>query len=99
MNKILVDTIIYNPCIAVLKIDKENKTVDVFVRNKNEVITTNLITSKANNKENYFRIGKRTFWIKSLFNFNKMNDKDINKQNLKWEIYDNYLDTKKGMVK
>lgn len=88
MNKILVDTMLYNPSIAVLKIDKENKVVDVFVRKQNKVITAKLITSKANSKETYFRIGNRTFWIDYLFEFNNMNDNDPNKKALQWELYD-----------
>ena len=88
MSKILVDTMLYNPNVAVLKINEENKTVDVFVRKQNKVITAKLITSKGNKEETYFRIGKRTFWTNFLYSFNNMNDNDPNKKELQWELYD-----------
>ena len=66
--KILVDTVLYNPAIEVVEINKVEKfvkVVDLF--NDNEIRKLKLIQSKQDSYKYYFKMGRRTFWLHNLF--------------------------------
>lgn len=74
--KILVDTVLYNPAIEVVEINKVEKfvkVVDLF--NDNEIRKLKLIQSKQDSYKYYFKMGRRTFWLHNLFDNAKRGDK------------------------
>lgn len=74
--KILVDTVLYNPAIEVVEINKVEKfvkVVDLF--NDNEIKKLELIQSKQDSYKYYFRMGRRTFWLHNLFDNAERGDK------------------------
>lgn len=74
--KILVDTILYNPAIEVVEINKVEKfvkVVDLF--NDNEIKKLELIQSKQDSYKYYFKMGRRTFWLHNLFDNAERGDK------------------------
>lgn len=74
--KILVDTVLYNPAIEVVEINKVEKfvkVVDLF--NNNEIKKLELIQSKQDSYKYYFKMGRRTFWLHTLFDNAERGDK------------------------
>lgn len=74
--KILVDTVLYNPSIEVVEINKVEKfvkVVDLF--NDNEIKKLDLIQSKQDSYKYYFKMGRRTFWLHNLFDNAERGDK------------------------
>lgn len=74
--KILVDTVLYNPAIEVVEINKVEKfvkVVDLF--NDNEIKKLDLIQSKQDSYKYYFKMGRRTFWLHNLFDNAERGDK------------------------
>lgn len=74
--KILVDTVLYNPAIEVVEINKVEKfvkVVDLF--NNNEIKKLELIQSKQDSYKYYFKMGRRTFWLHNLFDNAERGDK------------------------
>ncbi len=74
--KILVDTVLYNPAIEVVEINKVEKfvkVVDLF--NDNEIRKLKLIQSKQDSYKYYFKMGRRTFWLHNLFDNAERGDK------------------------
>lgn len=74
--KILIDTVLYNPSIEVVevnKVEKFVKVVDLF--NDNEIKKLELIQSKQDSYKYYFRMGRRTFWLHNLFDNAERGDK------------------------
>lgn len=74
--EILVDTVLYNPSIEVVEINKVEKfvkVVDLF--NDNEIKKLELIQSKQDSYKYYFRMGRRTFWLHNLFDNAERGDK------------------------
>lgn len=74
--KILVDTVLYNPAIEVVEINKVEKfvkVVDLF--NDNEIKKLELIQSKQDSYKYYFKMGRRTFWLHNLFDNAERGDK------------------------
>lgn len=74
--KILIDTVLYNPSIEVVevnKVEKFVKVVDLF--NDNEIKKLELIQSKQDSYKYYFRMGLRTFWLHNLFDNAERGDK------------------------
>lgn len=73
---ILVDTVLYNPAIEVVEINKVEKfvkVVDLF--NDNEIKKLKLIQSKQDSYKYYFKMGRRTFWLHNLFDNAERGDK------------------------
>lgn len=88
--KILVDTVLYNPAIEVVEINKvENfvKVVDLF--NDNEIKKLDLIQSKQDSYKYYFKMGRRTFWLHNLFDNAERGDK----RKSVWEEMQNFNKT------
>lgn len=74
--EILVDTVLYNPSIEVVEINKVEKfvkVVDLF--NDNEIRKLKLIQSKQDSYKYYFKMGRRTFWLHNLFDNAERGDK------------------------
>lgn len=74
--EILVDTVLYNPSIEVVEINKVEKfvkVVDLF--NDNEIKKLELIQSKQDSYKYYFKMGRRTFWLHNLFDNAERGDK------------------------
>ena len=74
--KILVDTVLYNPAIEVVEINKVEKfvkVVDLF--NDNEIRKLKLIQSKQDSYKYYFKMGRRIFWLHNLFDNAERGDK------------------------
>lgn len=74
--KILVDTVLYNPAIEVVEINKVEKfvkVVDLF--NNNKIKKLDLIQSKQDSYKYYFKMGRRTFWLHNLFDNAERGDK------------------------
>lgn len=73
---ILVDTVLYNPAVEVVEINKVEKfvkVVDLF--NDNEIKKLELIQSKQDSYKYYFRMGRRTFWLHNLYDNAERGDK------------------------
>lgn len=88
--KILVDTVLYNPSIEVVevnKVEKFVKVVDLF--NDNEIKKLNLIQSKQDSYKYYFKMGRRTFWLHNLFDNAERGDK----RKSVWEEMQNFNKT------
>lgn len=88
--KILVDTVLYNPAIEVVEINKVEKfvkVVDLF--NDNEIKKLDLIQSKQDSYKYYFKMGRRTFWLHNLFDNAERGDK----RKSVWEEMQNFNKT------
>ena len=88
--KILVDTVLYNPAIEVVEINKVEKfvkVVDLF--NANEIKKLDLIQSKQDSYKYYFKMGRRTFWLHNLFDNAERGDK----RKSVWEEMQNFNKT------
>ena len=88
--KILVDTVLYNPAIEVVEINKVEKfvkVVDLF--NNNEIKKLDLIQSKQDSYKYYFKMGRRTFWLHNLFDNAERGDK----RKSVWEEMQNFNKT------
>lgn len=88
--KILVDTVLYNPSIEVVEINKVEKfvkVVDLF--NDNEIKKLDLIQSKQDSYKYYFKMGRRTFWLHNLFDNAERGDK----RKSVWEEMQNFNKT------
>lgn len=65
---VLVDTLLYNPSVAVLNVDKEAGKVtvlDLFNDKKKRVL--NLHESKQAKGNYYFKMNKNSYWLDCLF--------------------------------
>lgn len=70
--KHLVDTILYNPAVEVVEVDKANnkvKVIDLFNDNKMRVL--NLHESKQEKGEYYFRMNKASYWLPHMFSIER----------------------------
>lgn len=88
--EILVDTVLYNPAIEVVEINKVEKfvkVVDLF--NDNEIKKLDLIQSKQDSYKYYFKMGRRTFWLHNLFDNAERGDK----RKSVWEEMQNFNKT------
>lgn len=66
--QILVDSVLYNPSIEVIEVNKAGGVVTVIdLFNNNEVKTLRLIQSKQDSYKYYFRLGRQTFWLHNLY--------------------------------
>lgn len=66
--QILVDTVLYNPSIEVIEVNKAGGVVTVIdLFNHNEIKMLKLIQSKQDSYEYYFRLGRHTFWLHNLY--------------------------------
>ena len=66
--QILVDSVLYNPSIEVIEVNKAGGVVTVIdLFNNNEVKTLRLIQSKQDSYKYYFRLGRHTFWLHNLY--------------------------------
>lgn len=74
--KILVDTVLYNPSIEVVEVNKVEKFVKVIdLFNDNEIKKLELIQSKQDSYKYYFKMGRKTFWLHTLFDNAERGDK------------------------
>lgn len=68
MSKVLVDTVLYNPCIEVLEVNKDSKEVKVRDLFNNGIERTlKLHQSKSNSYHYYFKMNRHSFWLHSLY--------------------------------